>query len=204
MYDVSDFDGYGEDQDLTFISNPKERSSGRSSERCGSFGSPPSRGFNDISCRTFHSGEGILGTSLKTCTIPVIKRAFSLKPQSPSVSSRSSSTVANPINIKANANTKRSFSDEFPFYKLWAGPEYSNSPPPSSMPLPKFSLRTKRTVSLDLPASSAADINIHTMAKSSPSSPARDLNTSFRDIFHGADSATENLRRILNLDTTDE
>ncbi|KAG6495756.1 hypothetical protein ZIOFF_043583 [Zingiber officinale] len=35
--------------------------------------------------------------------------------------------------------------------KLWAGPAYTNSPPPSSLPIPKFSLRERRGVSLKLP-----------------------------------------------------
>ncbi|KAG6495773.1 hypothetical protein ZIOFF_043600 [Zingiber officinale] len=35
--------------------------------------------------------------------------------------------------------------------ELWAGPAYTNSPPPSSLPIPKFSLRERRGVSLELP-----------------------------------------------------
>ncbi|MCL7022885.1 hypothetical protein MKW94_028306 [Papaver nudicaule] len=59
--------------------------------------------------------------------------------------------------------------------ELWAGPSYSNSPPPSSLPLPKFSLGLKRSVSL--PATSSSDVkteNIHQFSKSAPPSPTRE------------------------------
>ncbi|XP_022150143.1 uncharacterized protein LOC111018396 [Momordica charantia] len=93
------------------------------------------------------------------------------------------------------------------FPELWAGPTYSNSPPASSLPIPKFSIRQTRTVSLELPPDSAAEsVKIHPIVKSAPPSPTRghknhhiNHHPSTREPFHGADSATRTLRRILNL-----
>lgn len=183
---------------------------------CGSFGSPPSIGFKDINCRTFQSGEGILPTPLKSCISTVTKQECCSSPKTPSLKSQfnesknlnrtvtSSTSVPIPINTKSDRNKKGFFNDEIAFSELWAGPAYSNSPPPSSLPIPKFSLRPKRTVSLELPASSASDIDFHPIAKSAPPSPTRDHSYSTRALFHSADSATKTLRRILNLDISDE
>lgn len=92
-----------------------------------------------------------------------------------------------------------------PFSELWAGPAYSNSPPPSSLPIPKFSMRPpKRTVSLDLPVSDDADFDVQPTAKSAPASPSREHSPSIRDLLLSADSATKTLRRILNLDVAGE
>ncbi|KAG2297538.1 hypothetical protein Bca52824_044207 [Brassica carinata] len=45
------------------------------------------------------------------------------------------------------------------YSELWAGPTYSNSPPSTSVPIPKFSLRQRRTVSLTFPSpDSAVDV----------------------------------------------
>ncbi|XAR58558.1 hypothetical protein NMG60_11013999 [Bertholletia excelsa] len=181
------------------------------------FVSPPSRGFRDINCRTFQSGSGILPTPLKVCTNTVTKRACS-SPKTPSSSVKcqsedskrlkkpvKSSAISIPINIEADFNKNGFFSDDFTYSELWAGPAYSNSPPPSSLPMPKFSLRPKRTVSLDLPVLSASDIDFHPIAKSAPPSPTRDhSSSSSKDLFCSADSATKTLRRILNLDISDE
>ncbi|CAD5189915.1 unnamed protein product [Musa acuminata subsp. malaccensis] len=38
---------------------------------------------------------------------------------------------------------RRSFSDNPPRPELWAGPSFSNSPAPSSLPIPKFSVPEK-------------------------------------------------------------
>ncbi|KAJ4910313.1 Uncharacterized protein Rs2_04934 [Raphanus sativus] len=50
------------------------------------------------------------------------------------------------------------------YSELWAGPTYSNSPPPTSLPMPNFSLRQNRTVSqaAKSPTSCAADNPFHT------------------------------------------
>ncbi|KAK3001412.1 hypothetical protein RJ639_020701 [Escallonia herrerae] len=178
--------------------------------RYGSFGSLPNRDFRDINCRTFQSGGGILPTPLNVCTTPVTKREIS----SPPLRSYSednwhlkksvkSNTISIPIDVKVDFDKKRSFGDELYYSERWAGPAYSNSPPPSSLPIPKFSIRPKRTVSLDLPGS-VSDGDMHPIAKSAPPSPTREHGTSSRDFFHSADSATKTLRRILNLDLTDE
>lgn len=197
----------------------------------GAFGSPPTNGFRDISCRTFQSGPGILPTPLQTCSTPVVKQAlshpFSLKTPSPSVNTTTtsltepkkhskrftskSSAVPIPISLKQFDSNKEgskafgSFGDDFLYSELWAGPAYSNSPPPSSLPIPKFSVvRPKRTVSLELPSVTVSVIDLHPIAKSAPTSPThRDHNSSPRDVFHSDDSATKTLRRILNLDMTD-
>ncbi|KAK9281403.1 hypothetical protein L1049_004303 [Liquidambar formosana] len=112
-------------------------------------------------------------------------------------------SIVERFNPKQASNHQRSFNGDFSFSELWAGPAYSNSPPPSSLPIPKFSLKPKRTVSLDLPVS-ASDIEMHPIARSAPPSPSRDPYTSPRDFFLSADSATKTLRRILNLDISDE
>ncbi|KAL3849876.1 hypothetical protein ACJIZ3_011758 [Penstemon smallii] len=106
-----------------------------------------------------------------------------------------------------NARPAHSYSPpsslEIHFSERWAGPAYSNSPPPSSLPIPKFSLRPKRSVSLDLPKS-PSEIDFHYIAKSAPVSPTREHSPSPSDLFDSADCATKTLRRILNLDITDE
>lgn len=174
------------------------------------FGSSPSGDFRGINCRSYQSGAGILPTPLKACSTPVTKQCFSSSlPNTPSPihsdsNTHSKTTVKTaPININAKACKKeRAFSEDV-FSELWAGPTYSNSPPPSSLPIPKFSIRPKRTVSLDLPCSAPEMIKTHhPVAKSAPPSPTREYNNynSTRDIFRSADSATKTLRRILNLD----
>lgn len=87
--------------------------------------------------------------------------------------------------FRPKSQPKKSPNPKIPTFAgdLWAGPAYSNSPPPSSLPIPKFSLCQKRAASLDVPA------------KSAPVSLTSELKSS-ADFF----VATENLRRILNLD----
>ncbi|KAJ6813631.1 uncharacterized protein M6B38_143320 [Iris pallida] len=152
------------------------------------FGSSPSKGFKGISCRTFESSAGILPSP----------REFnhSLEPISPSGPPvKSSKPRSNPIAISPKPATKAPLFDEeeFSYSELWAGPAYTNSPPPSSLPIPKFSLRQKRSVSLELPCPSSG-IVLPPLAKSAPTSPTRDTFS----------SATENLRRILQLDVADD
>lgn len=84
--------------------------------------------------------------------------------------------------------------------ELWAGPTYSNSPPPSSLPIPKFSVRPKRSVSLD-PPGTCPEVEMLLRANSAPSSPRREGSPCAGDLF---DSATKNLRRMLNLNLDDE
>ncbi|OVA15502.1 hypothetical protein BVC80_9035g16 [Macleaya cordata] len=179
------------------------RSSSQDSDR---FGSSPSRGFREINCRTFQSGAGILPTpyksfnspssvSNKSCTSP--KTPQSVKPNCDEDEHLKNSNNSHPIPI--NSVKDRSFSDDFSYSELWAGPAYSNSPPPSSLPLPKFSLRQKRSASFELPVPPSG-ITIHQFAKSAPTSPTRESSKSASDFFLNVDSATKDLRRILNLD----
>ncbi|KAL0302109.1 UNVERIFIED_CONTAM: hypothetical protein Sangu_2502500 [Sesamum angustifolium] len=104
-----------------------------------------------------------------------------------------------PIPIKIKLPKDR----EFSLSERWAGPAYSNSPPPSSLPIPRFSMHPKRTVSLDFPTV-ASDIDLRPVAKSAPASPTRERSPSPSCLFDTADSATKTLRRILNLDITDD
>lgn len=168
------------------------RSKARVSNR---FGGSPSRGFKGINCRTFESNTGILPSpqsvapSFNSYREPKSPSAYS---ESPKPSKRS-----NPISISPKPTVRGpSFNDdieEFAYSELWAGPAYSNSPPPSSLPIPKFSLRQKRSVSLELPLPSPS-IELPPIAKSAPPSPSRE----------SVSSATENLRRILHLDSGDD
>lgn len=180
------------------------------STRFGS-SSPPTAGFRGISCRTFHSGEGMLSAPVKSFSskTPVTKNVFSpsLSPKTPSPLIHGnpktlrriakSSSVPIPLNI-----TCESRDGGLPFSERWAGPAYSNSPPPSSLPMPKFSLKPKRTVSLDLPTV-ASEIDLPPLSKSAPTSP-RERSPSPGNLFDIEDSATKTLRRILNLDLDDE
>ncbi|XP_060178099.1 uncharacterized protein LOC132608035 [Lycium barbarum] len=195
------------------------RSRAHDPARFESFGSPPN-------CRAFESRAGSFQTQSKSCKKPVTKRdssgSLSPKTRSPLASlpvntlksysedqkkSRKparSSTVAIPFNLKVDVGSRNEvfLNDEFPFSELWAGPAYSNSPSPSSLPMPKFSLRPKRTASLEFPAS-ASDIDLCPVAKSAPASPTRERSPSPGIVFDCTDSATQTLRRMLNLEITD-
>ncbi|GER24845.1 brassinosteroid signalling positive regulator family protein, partial [Striga asiatica] len=216
---------------------------GYSSTKFGSFGSPPSGNISDINCRTFQSEEGLLPNPFEThpTKIPLSEKAFSAsispktqslnRSQKPRKGFAKSRTIDIPIEFKIESSE-----GGFDFSERWAGPAYSNSPPPSSLPIPKFSLRPKRSISLDLP-NAASEINFHPIAKSAPVSPTRERSPSpggpfefpdsgtwrsfsLSDIFDLSDSgnmtshspsdpvdisvtATLTLRRILNLDDTD-
>lgn len=162
--------------------------------------------------------EGILPTPLKASnSTPIPKRACS-SPKTPSPCSNSifyaktrSRTNAKSSPIPNNAQYPKKTKDlreevsneSIYFSELWAGPAYSYSPPPSSLPIPKFSIRPKRTISLELPGS-APEFKLHPVPKSAPPSPSREHSSSTRDFFYSADSATQALRRILNLDIQDE
>ncbi|ONK67533.1 uncharacterized protein A4U43_C05F1030 [Asparagus officinalis] len=168
----------------------------RKSWALNQFCSSPSRGPKGINCCTFEAGLGILQSP------PSVVSSFNHnyhEPQSPCFYSEppKPSRRSNLIAISPKPTSKGpSFNDgieEFSDSELWAGPAYSNSPAPSSLPIPKFSLRQKRSVSLELPLPSLG-IELPPVAKSAPPSPSRE---SFS-------SATENLRRILHLDIADD
>ncbi|KAK1352654.1 Lysine-rich arabinogalactan protein like [Heracleum sosnowskyi] len=195
-------------------------------------GSPTFRDFKELSCRTFQSGgsggAGILPTPIKACTTPDGKRGFGFSPSSPFSKSpfpasfdyfsedvkdknckgnalKKSGSI--PIPSKGESERERSlFCNDFSYSELWAGPAYSNSPPPSSLPIPKFFAPPKRTVSLDFPSSPVSDVVLQPLARSAPPSPKREHSVSARKLFHSADHvlATQDLRRILNLDVSDD
>ncbi|EEF37607.1 uncharacterized protein LOC8285823 [Ricinus communis] len=177
--------------------------------RCG-YSSPTSH-FREINCRTFESGAGILPTPFRTCTTPVTHTTPTSTSQKTPPPTIKTHALASSLPISINIPTKgTSFDDELgitgensPFSERWAGPAYSNSPPPSSLPIPKFSMRPKRTVSLELPVCDSG-IKVHSFAKSAPSSPTREHNSSTRELLLSVDSATKTLRRILNLDVVDD
>ncbi|KAK7336770.1 hypothetical protein VNO77_17317 [Canavalia gladiata] len=186
--------------------------------------SSPSGDFRGINCRTFQTGSGILPTPFKSYTLPLTEQLSSFS-SSPSPSSKTPLTPSNsnkdnktsckttasstpiPINFKV-CEKERSFGEHVTdgsilLSELWAGPTYSNSPPPSSLPIPKFSVRPKRTVSLDLPGS-YPEVEMHPRPNSAPTSPRKENSPSAGDLFDNADSATKTLCRILNLNLDDE
>ncbi|KAJ6852264.1 uncharacterized protein M6B38_254825 [Iris pallida] len=146
-----------------------------------------SRGFKGISCRTESLSAILPSPRVLNCS-PEPK-----SPLGPPV--RSSRPRSNLIAISPKPDIKEHSLDEeeFSYSELWAGPAYTNSPPPSSLPIPKFSLRQKRSVSLELPSPSSGVV-LPPLAKSAPTSPTRDTYS----------SATESLRRILQLDVADD
>ncbi|KAJ8547539.1 hypothetical protein K7X08_011125 [Anisodus acutangulus] len=179
----------------------------------GSFGSPPYVGFKEINCRTFESGQGLLPTPLRSCSTPITKKGCSPSSSSSSIpvnchseglkklkKSTPSSAISIPINIKNGANSIKVeyLNDEFAYSELWAGPAYSNSPPPSSLPIPKFTFKPKRTVSLELHGS-PSDIDLPMLAKSAPASPTRDRSPSPGDpYFFAIQSQKPLLYRVLS------
>lgn len=182
------------------------------------FRSAPSKSFRQINCRTFQSGVGLLPRPKRTSSAPINKGALPQvqSPRSPKsvlpVFNNSSSVDKGRTNPIPIANSKgsqiRRSSSEFvdkrrslSYSELWAGPTYSNSPPPASVPIPKFSLREKKTLSWNLPAPDSA-VDIPEVAKSAPVSPT----SSGTNPFQSTVSATMTLRRMLNLEleTTDE
>lgn len=202
------------------------RNRSRGLTKFASFGSPSLDDFQGINCRAFQSGAGLLPTPFQSSykTKPVTRKNTSLSPKTPSPfvneNRKGSKTVvrSNPVDIPIKIDFQNKEGD-FCFSELWAGPAYSNSPPPSSLPIPKFSVRPKRTVSLELPGS-APEVDLQPMSKSAPASPTRERSPSpygltdcgdvmtktfsARDLFDTADSATMTLRRILNLDINGE
>ncbi|KAF3326719.1 Proline-rich nuclear receptor coactivator [Carex littledalei] len=144
------------------------------------FASPPSKNFRAINCRTFQAGL----TDLKS------PPQFHSEPPK-----QLSKAKSKPISITPSKLAKFN-SEDLSLCPPFAGPAYSNSPPPSSLPIPKFSLRQKRSVSLELPVCKS-EIDMRPMAKSAPTSPTGERVAEFSlDVA----IATENLRRILHLD----
>lgn len=162
---------------------------------------------------SFQSGTGFRPTPLEISSIPVY---YFSSPKTPppltDYNHTPNSTFPRSDPIPINAEICIDFDEQccyksLSFPELWAGPTYSNSPPASSLPMPKFSIRRNRTVSLELPTNSVAESveKIHPIVKSAPPSPTRGHNhPSSREPFYGADSATRTLRRILNLDLDSE
>lgn len=175
--------------------------------------SPSSNCFSQISCRDFEYAAGLLPTpsksytissSTSSCSSAHLARNCSSPDAEPKQANCSlNSPKSEPIRIKTKGYRNGLSCREFTYSEHWAGPAYSNSPPPSSVPIPKFSSRSKptRTVSLDLPVVSKSVVEICSLAKSAPSSP-RESHTDM-DLFGTADNATKALRRILNLDMCD-
>lgn len=101
----------------------------------------------------------------------------------------------------------------------WAGPAYSNSPPPSSLPFPKFYMQTMRSIAMDLIDANQCSNNVEVM-DSSLVSPSEDkvhpplpiapekaqstftaVRSCSNSLQFGVDtSATQDLRRLLGLD----
>lgn len=213
---------------MIFVPQHQNQNYGRSKAHGPArFGSPPSGGFREVNCRSFESRAGLFQTHSKSCKKPVIKQAFlgSLSPkmrspltslpvnavkrpysedQKKSRKPSRNSMIAIPFNLKVDVGSRNenSLKDEFPFSELWAGPAYSNSPPPSSLPMPKFSLRTKRNASLEFPTSTS-DIDLRPIAKSAPASPTRERRLSPEIVYDGTDLVTQTLRCMLNLEIND-
>jgi hypothetical protein len=149
------------------------------------------RGFQASNCRTFHSGI--------TMGIPPslpVPRSYSPEPKTPKQQLHHGKKRSRTISISPSTSPPTR-------PELWAGPAFSNSPPPISLPIPMFSRHQKRSVSLEFPPadrSDGEDVLVH--AKSAPSSPAAGSGVSF---FNDCDTAiaTENLRRILHLNIAD-
>ncbi|KAJ6838529.1 uncharacterized protein M6B38_317900 [Iris pallida] len=127
------------------------------------------------SCRSFESGAGILPSP------PLAFPAFRQEARKPT------GRQSKPIAIAPKPSKRK---PSCPGEETWAGPTCSSSPPPSSVPIPKFSLPQKRSVSLELPLPSDGTEIRPLSTSAAPTLPTSDAFT----------SATENLRRILHLD----
>ncbi|OAY76065.1 hypothetical protein ACMD2_05917 [Ananas comosus] len=169
----------------------------RKSQISDRFASSPANGFKGINCRSFESGAGFLASPPRALSEPKEPKSPFFYSEPPKQSRRSKPiSISKPLVSPRVAN----LNDDFSNSELWAGPTYSNSPPPSSLLMPKFTLRPKRSVSLELPRPKYND-EIKPAAKSAPSSPTGE---SGNDFFLNTATATENLRRILHLDIADD
>ncbi|MCO5568091.1 hypothetical protein L7F22_021787 [Adiantum nelumboides] len=82
----------------------------------------------------------------------------------------------------------------------WAGPAYSSSPPPSSLPLPKLCLSHPKLTSVRLPPLlKQCSASVYTQAFVETSAPP--LGSFKKEESWDAVFATKSLRRLLNLDT---
>ncbi|CAA6653800.1 unnamed protein product [Spirodela intermedia] len=171
---------------LTIISHHRSYDNGGRTQIADAYRSSPSRGLRGINCRTYESKMGILPAP-----------SYEIIPSgSPQVTSqRSQSNYHRP----GLAKKVLSFDDELCDSERWAGPTYSNSPPPSSLPMPNFSL-CQRTVSFEISRPIFGNED-RPHAKSAPSSPDKKSYFSSSDFFIRTDTATQGLRRILHLDT---
>ncbi|KAI3993081.1 hypothetical protein MKX01_009824 [Papaver californicum] len=192
------------------------RSHHGSSDGFGGSSSPSSSGcFRGINCRNFHQSGGNGGGSAGILPTPSPIKSFnhdcyqSLSPpkttesvKNPNFDEETKFTSSYPPITISCIKDRLFSSDDFTCCsELWAGPAYSNSPPPSSLPLPKFPLRPKRSVSLPVTSSDDKIDMIHQFAKSAPPSPTREsAKLDKNDIFQSIDFATKDLCRILNLD----
>ncbi|KAG2554612.1 formin-like protein 13 [Panicum virgatum] len=160
------------------------------------FSSPqPVRGFQADNCRAFHSSITI-GILPSPPAPGVARTRSSPEPKTPKQQVHHGKKRSRAISISPSTSPPSR-------PELWAGPGFSNSPPPSSLPIPKFSLHQKRSISLEFPPADRSDdevLPVH--AKSVPSSPTAGSGVSF---FSDNDAAiaTENLRRILHLKIED-
>ncbi|KAG0478797.1 hypothetical protein HPP92_013516 [Vanilla planifolia] len=166
------------------------------------FGSNLFGNLKGISCRSFQPCIGILpsralGVSCSFLTQATQNPLFHSEPPKPSSRVHPSVVSAKPSPTKVSSV----FNDQT-CSERWAGPTYSNSPPPTSLPMPNFSLRQKRSLSLELPVDRSG-IALQQGTKSAPASPTWDSPVVSRNSFLNNASATKNLRRILNLDLSD-
>ncbi|KAL6883645.1 hypothetical protein ACP4OV_011059 [Aristida adscensionis] len=179
---------------LVLIPEQRNHHHRHSGGRSKSSGPHSSRGFRGMNCRAFHTG-GCAGL-LPSPPPPPSRTYSSQEPKTPKQQPRNGGKRSRSISISPSTSPpSRS--------ELWAGPAFSNSPPPSSLPIPKFSLRQKRSISLELPpVKHSDDVEVRPHAKSAPSSP---VGGSGSDFFTNNEAAiaTENLRRILQLDIAD-
>uniref|UniRef100_A0A0D9XJV5 Uncharacterized protein n=1 Tax=Leersia perrieri TaxID=77586 RepID=A0A0D9XJV5_9ORYZ len=142
-----------------------QHSGGRNKSAGHHFSSPPSsNGFRGMNCRSFHSS--VCAGLLPSPPPPPARTYSSPEPKTPKQQQqRRGGKRTRPISLSPSTSPPS-------HPELWAGPAFSNSPPPSSLPIPKFSLHQKRSISLELPPVEQSDeVEVKPHAKSAPSSP---------------------------------
>ena len=152
-------------------------------------------GFHAVNCRAFHSSVSI---GILPSPPPPPARTYSTpEPKTPKQQLHHGKKRSRAISISPSTSPPSR-------PELWAGPAFSNSPPPSSLPIPNFSLHQKRSVSLELlPADRSDNVEVPLHAKSAPSSPTAGSGVNFFSDDSDTAIATENLRRILHLKIND-